>query len=238
MYRGTDRPMVQPCASTTGSNERGAGGLAHHRMAAGVRPKDHPPASRGTGRRRYTRAIGELIASGRPARRTPSRSEEGGRMDETPTAELPEHVLRNREAWDLWSPEWVEPGPPELVRGALVGDLRHPGERAPCPARRRRPRHDRARLRDGLCLGMARETRRPAGRDRQLVRPARDGADPPAGVRDRVPAHPRQRRDGAVARRELRPGDLGVRRHPVGRSGALGPRGRTPPAAGWAPRRA
>jgi SAM-dependent methyltransferase len=31
-------------------------------------------------------------------------------MDETPAAELPEHVQRNREAWDAWSPEWVERG--------------------------------------------------------------------------------------------------------------------------------
>ncbi|HEX7473927.1 MAG TPA: class I SAM-dependent methyltransferase [Candidatus Limnocylindrales bacterium] len=31
-------------------------------------------------------------------------------MDDTPPADLPEHVRRNREAWDEWSPEWVEKG--------------------------------------------------------------------------------------------------------------------------------
>ena len=31
-------------------------------------------------------------------------------MDDAPTTELPEHVLRNREAWDAWSPEWVDRG--------------------------------------------------------------------------------------------------------------------------------
>lgn len=31
-------------------------------------------------------------------------------MPETSPTDLPEHVLRNREAWDAWSPEWVEKG--------------------------------------------------------------------------------------------------------------------------------
>jgi SAM-dependent methyltransferase len=31
-------------------------------------------------------------------------------MDETPTGVLPEHVQRNREAWDKWSPDWVARG--------------------------------------------------------------------------------------------------------------------------------
>ena len=31
-------------------------------------------------------------------------------MDETAPAGLPDHVQRNREAWDAWSPEWVEKG--------------------------------------------------------------------------------------------------------------------------------
>src|SRR3982074_1745012 len=31
-------------------------------------------------------------------------------MDQTPTGVLPEHVQRNREAWDKWSPEWVAAG--------------------------------------------------------------------------------------------------------------------------------
>ena len=31
-------------------------------------------------------------------------------MDDTAAAALPEHVRRNREAWDAWAPEWVERG--------------------------------------------------------------------------------------------------------------------------------
>ena len=31
-------------------------------------------------------------------------------MEETPPDDLPEHAQRNREAWDAWSPEWVEKG--------------------------------------------------------------------------------------------------------------------------------
>ena len=31
-------------------------------------------------------------------------------MDDPSTEVLPEHVQRNREAWDKWSPEWVDRG--------------------------------------------------------------------------------------------------------------------------------
>jgi SAM-dependent methyltransferase len=31
-------------------------------------------------------------------------------MDDAPDTALPEHVQRNREAWDAWSPEWVDRG--------------------------------------------------------------------------------------------------------------------------------
>ena len=61
-----------------------------------------------------------------------------------------------------------------------VGRLGHPRARAPAAAGRpRRSRHDRARLRDRLRVGLARPARRPAGRHRQLRGPARDGPPPP-----------------------------------------------------------
>jgi hypothetical protein len=51
-------------------------------------------------------------------------------------------------------------------------------------------------------------------------------------ARSGLPAPPRQRRGGSLPRCELRLRHFGVRRMPVGRSAALGSRGRTPAAPG------
>ena len=113
-----------------------------------------------------------------------------------------------------------------------MGRLGHPGVAAPPAAGRpRRQGHDRARLRDRLRVGVARPTRRPAGRDRQLRAAAGDRPPAPGGARPRVPAHPRQRRDGAAAGCVVRPRDLRVRGLDLGRPLSLGPRGVAAPPA-------
>ena len=121
----------------------------------------------------------------------------------------------------------------QAARRGVVGPVRHPGAHGgharPGP---RREGRDRARLRDGIRLRMDGPARREAGRDRQLAPPARDGDPAAARARARVPAAARQRGGGARRSGVVRLRDQRVRRRPVGRSGALGPRGRPPPAAG------
>ena len=112
-----------------------------------------------------------------------------------------------------------------------VGYLGHPGVQPPhLSGRPRRPRRDRARVRDRLHLGLAGAARRSPGRHRQLRGPARHGPPPAGGARHRVPPDLRQRRDRPAPRRELRSRDLRVRREHLGRPLSLGSRGGTPAA--------
>ena len=124
-------------------------------------------------------------------------------------------------------------GPARLGEpGPVLGHLAHPGGRRRRPARRRRPRHDRARLRHRLLLGLARAPRRAARRRRPVHGPARHGARHAGATRHRVPADRGGRRGGPAAGRELRLRALGVRREPVVRAGAVDRGGRAAAAPG------
>ena len=103
--------------------------------------------------------------------------------------DLPEHVLRNREAWDRSPPSTPSAGQRSGPATSRLGHLGRARVRARRAARRpRRPGRDRARLRHRLRVGLARPPRRAAGRHRQLAGPARDRPGAPARVRARVPA--------------------------------------------------
>jgi SAM-dependent methyltransferase len=59
--------------------------------------------------------VGDGTLGPRPPGKGPDSGRAGGEegsstMPETPSDGLPEHVLRNRQAWDAWSPEWLERG--------------------------------------------------------------------------------------------------------------------------------
>ena len=109
--------------------------------------------------------------------------------------DLPDHVRRNRAMWDEWATEYVANGEAALApRGRArrpwgSWDIARGGP--PPPARRpRRPRHDRARVRDRIRVGLAGATWRPAGRHRQLRRgQLATGARLPGQARPRLPLH-------------------------------------------------
>ena len=116
-----------------------------------------------------------------------------------------------------------------------MGRLRPPGKRAERPRGRRRARRRRAGLRHGVLLRTSRQARRPARRRRSDSRPARHRATVHGRDRHRVPARGSGRRGRAVARCQLRPGGVGVRRERLGRpvsldtgGGTAAPPGRTP----------
>ena len=111
-----------------------------------------------------------------------------------------------------------------------VGHLGRARIRAGSAAGCARAGRRRARLWHGLRVVVARAPRRPSGGVGQLGEAARNGADLPGGVRDPFPAGPRRRRAGAVPRRELRPGDLGVRRGDLVRSLPVDPGGGEDPS--------
>ena len=77
-------------------------------------------------------------------------------------------------------------------------------------------------------------TRRPRRRDRQLRGSASYGAPPAAAIRTRFSTHPRRRRSDCLPGRELRLRDFRIWRLLMGRSAALGSRGRAPLASGRA----
>ena len=146
-----------------------------------------------------------------------------------------DHVQRNRSAWDRWAPGyagaglrgWAAAGPTWGIWGvpeAQVGSCRPawPG------------RHHRTRLRHRLRLGLAGPPRSTAGRPGYLARTSGDSPGTATRFGLRFPLLPRQRRTGPVRRRQLRPGDLRIRRQHLVRSVPLDPRGR----AAAAPRRA
>ena len=113
-----------------------------------------------------------------------------------------------------------------------VGRLGYRRARRPVAARRpRRQGHDRARLRHGVRLGVARPARRSTGRDRQLGPAARDGSSAPGRARSRLPTDPWQCRGRPVSRCELRSRHLRVRSLDLGGSTGVDPRsGASPPA--------
>src|SRR3954467_11803550 len=147
-------------------------------------------------------------------------------------SELPEHVRRNREAWDSTAHEYVDPGRrnwaadavtwgiwdvPEADVGMLPGDLAG---------------LDTIELGCGtayVSAWLARRGARPVGIDNspaqletaRALQGARGGG-PPGGARAGFPAAAGQRRGGPLPRRELRLRDLRVRREPVVRPLPLG----------------
>ena len=99
--------------------------------------------------------------------------------DET---ELPEHVRRNRVHWDARAAEYAGPGERAWARQEPTwGIWRVPDSRTPRAPGGRRQGRDRARMRHGVHLGVARPPWGARGRDRQLCcagdgPPARDGS--------------------------------------------------------------
>ena len=127
---------------------------------------------------------------------------------------------------------------------APVGDAtRSPGASGTCRRREvgalpdvARPGRGRARVRNGVRVGVAGPARRAAGRHRRLREPARDRPGDAGRARARVPAASRQRGGRAAARRLRGLRDQRVRREPVVRPGRVARRGGAAAAARRRPR--
>ena len=167
-----------------------------------------------------------------------SETRQDGAMTDDADRDLPEHVRAQPRAWDArrrlgrrraraagppTSRRWGIFGVPEAQVGVLPADLAG---------------LDTIELGCGtgyVSAWLARRGARPVGIDNS-ARAAGDRAAPPGGARHRLPAHPRQRRARAAARRQLRPRDLRVRRAHLGRpvrAGSPRRRGCCAPAASW-----
>ncbi len=109
-----------------------------------------------------------------------------------------------------------------------LGRVRHPRVDDRLHRRRLRPRRRRARLRDGVHLGLARQARCASRRCRSDARAARDRAADAARDRHRVPARRGAGRERAAPGRVVRPRDQRVRRIALGRPVPLDPRGDAP----------
>ena len=125
-------------------------------------------------------------------------------------------------------------GAPWLVGdGAHLGHLRRPRAHGPpAPGRPRGEGRARARVRDGLRLGVAGSPGRGADRGRPLRGPAGDRPAVPGGIRPVLPPRAGLRGARPLARRIVRPPDQRVRGRHLGRSPRVDPRGVPAPATG------
>ena len=143
---------------------------------------------------------------------------------------------RNRELWSVVNEQFTDAdaeakwSAPEIRWGLF----RAPGVRVRFARRRRRRAGGRARMWDGVPVGVASPSRGSCRRRRPQPRPAPDGAALPASGRPVLSARRGQRRGGTGSQRHGRPRGQRVRRQPLVRPRSVGTGSGSAAPPGWA----